>query len=71
MAGEYRGKEKLDGVTLDDTGGHTLYLTPGVQLFFRQFILEFSFWQAVQHDLNGEQLGETFKTFGGLTWLIQ
>lgn len=71
VAGEYRGKEKLDNLTLDDTGGHTLYLAPGVQLFYRQLVFEFSFWQAIYHDLNGEQLGESFKTFGGLTLLIR
>jgi hypothetical protein len=56
---------------LDDTGGHTFYLAPSVQVFYQQFVFELSYWQAVGHNLNGRQLGETFKTFAGLTFLLR
>ena len=71
VAGEYRGSELQNGVEVPGTGGHTLYLTPGLQVFYRSLLFEFSFWQPLVQDLNGEQLGETFKTFAGISYLIQ
>ncbi len=72
VAGEYRKQEFQNGLpTIEGTGGHTVYLTPGVQLFMRSVILELSFWQPIVRDLNGEQLGETFKTSGGVTFLLR
>ncbi|MFQ5629984.1 MAG: hypothetical protein ACE5I1_14555, partial [bacterium] len=71
IAGEWRQKEQLNSLELDGTGGNTLYLTPGFQVFFRSVVFEFSFWQAISRDLNGEQLGESFKTFAGLTFLLK
>jgi hypothetical protein len=71
VAGESRGKELQNGVAVEGTGGHTLYLTPGLQIFYQRLVFELSFWQAIHHDLNGEQLGETFKTFAGICYLIQ
>ncbi|RMH89442.1 MAG: hypothetical protein D6681_14315 [Calditrichaeota bacterium] len=70
IAGEYRKHELRNGEKVEGTGGHTVYVTPGVQLFYRPFIFEFSFWQPIVHDLDGRQLGETFKTFGGITFLF-
>jgi hypothetical protein len=70
LAGEYRQQELLNGVAVEGTGGNTLYLTPGLQIFYRAVVFEFSFWRAIHHDLKGEQLGETFKTFAGLTFLF-
>ena len=72
LAGEYRKPEFQNGLpTEEGTGGHTVYLTPGVQLFMRSIILELSFWQPIVRDLDGEQLGETFKTSGGVTFLLR
>ncbi|MEZ5543456.1 MAG: transporter [Pseudomonadota bacterium] len=69
--GEVRGKEKLDGVTLDDTGGHTIYLTPGLQYQVAQhWIFEFTYQHAVYHDVNEIQLGEDYKLFGAATYLF-
>lgn len=69
--GEYRGKEKLDGATLQDTGGHTIYLTPGVQYqIASHWILEATYQHAVYHDVNEIQLGEDYKLFGAVTYLF-
>lgn len=70
LAGEYRGREYQDGLEVHGTGGHTLYLTPGFQISAQPFTFEISFWQAIARRLNGRQLGETFKTFAGITYLI-
>ncbi|RMG27732.1 MAG: hypothetical protein D6732_19855, partial [Methanobacteriota archaeon] len=71
IAGEYRKQEKQNELLVSGTGGHTVYATPGIQLFFHPFIVELSFWQPVYQNLNGLQLGETFKTYGGLTFLLR
>lgn len=71
VAGEYRGSELQNGVEVEGSGGHTMYLTPGLQVFYRSLVFEFSFWQAIYHDIDGEQLGETFKTTAGISYLIQ
>lgn len=71
FAGDTRGKEKEDGQFLEDTGGTTFYFTPGFQIFYNQVIFEFSFWQPLGYNLNGEQLGETSKTLAGITFLLR
>lgn len=70
IAGEYRGKEKQNGVELDDTGGHTVYFAPGIQLNYQRVLFEVSYWQPVVHHLNGIQLGETVKTYAGISFLL-
>jgi hypothetical protein len=71
VAGEYRRDEIENGVPLVGSGGHTLYLAPGLQIFYRSLVFEAAFWHAIYHDIDGEQLGETFKTFAGIGYLIQ
>lgn len=69
--GEYRGREKLDGVTVDDSGGHTVYLTPGLQYqLAAHWVFEATYQHAVYHDLKETQLGEDFKVFGAVTYLF-
>ncbi len=69
--GEYRAKEKLNGNTLPDSGGHTVYLTPGLQYqMAAHWILEATYQHAVYHDLNAMQLGENYKLFGSATYLF-
>lgn len=69
--GELRGRETEDGVELDDSGGHTVYVAPGLQVNFAQhWVAEFSYQHAVHHDLNSTQLGEDYKVFGSLTYLF-
>jgi len=69
--GEYRGREKLAGVTLPDSGGHTLYITPGLQFQTgSHWIFEATYQHAVYHDMNEMQLGEDYKVFGAATYLF-
>lgn len=71
LNGEYRNREKLDGVTIDDSGGHTIYLSPGLQYqLAAHWVFEASWQQAVWHDLNEMQLGEDYKVFGSATYLF-
>jgi Putative MetA-pathway of phenol degradation len=69
--GEYRRHEKLDGEKVGDSGGHTVYLTPGIQYQpGPHWVLEGTWQYAVYHDLNETQLGEDYKVFAGATYLF-
>lgn len=71
IAGEWRGREIEDGMRAVDSGGHTLYLVPGLQWNIGpHWSAEFSYRHAVHHDLNAIQLGEDYKVFGSLTYLF-
>ncbi|MFO1435205.1 MAG: hypothetical protein U1F34_02120 [Gammaproteobacteria bacterium] len=69
MNGEWRGHETQDGAEVDDSGGHTVYIAPGLQINFAEhWVAEFSYQRAVYHDLNSVQLGENYKVFGSITY---
>jgi len=69
--GEVRQREKEDGVAVPDSGGNTVYLSPGLQLVFApHWIVEASYQHAIYHKLNGTQLGETYKAITGVTYLF-
>jgi len=69
--GEYRDREKLDGTTESDTGGHTIYITPGVQYqISAHWIFEAAYLHAVYHHMNETQLGENYKLYGSATYLF-
>jgi len=69
--GEYRNKEALNGSSVPDSGGHTLYVTPGVQfLLTAHWIFEATYQHAVYHDMNEIQLGEQYKLSGSMTYLF-
>lgn len=69
--GEYRDHEHLDGDRVGDSGGHTVYVTPGLQYVVAgQWILEATYQRAVYHDLNQTQLGEDYRIFGSATYLF-
>jgi hypothetical protein len=69
--GEVRQREKEDGAAVPDSGGNTVYLSPGLQLVFApHWIVEFSYQHAIYHNLNGTQLGETYKAITGVTYLF-
>jgi len=71
LAGEVRAKEHEDGVEVGDSGGHTVYIAPGLQANFAEhWVAELAYQYAVYHNLNGTQLGEDFKVFGSLTYLF-
>lgn len=69
--GEYRKREKLDGDTVPDSGGHTIYLTPGIQyLAGIHWVFETTCQYAVYHDLNEAQLGENYRLFASASYLF-
>ena len=66
--GEVRNREKENGETVTDSGGNTIYLSPGLQLaLVPHWIIELSYQYAIYHNLYGTQLGETYKTVAGVT----
>lgn len=71
LAGEVRAREREDGAQVGDSGGHTLYIAPGLQVNFAgHWVAELAYQHAVYHNLNGTQLGEDYKIFGSLTYLF-
>lgn len=69
--GELRQRETNEGVEDKNSGGHTAYLSPGIQLVLAQrWVLEAAYSQAVYHNLYGTQTGERFKTNAGVTYLF-
>ncbi|MEK6689749.1 MAG: transporter [Nitrospirota bacterium] len=70
--GEIRGKEKEDGIELTNSGGHTIYISPGIQVVVSpHWVFELSYSHPVYHNLNGIQLGEDYKISGGVTYLFK
>lgn len=71
IAGEWRDKEKLSGEEVEDSGGHVLYLNTGILFIPRpKWVLELNHRPSIYHNLNGEQLGEDYKTTLSLTYLF-
>lgn len=69
--GELRDREKEDGVKLKDSGGHTVYLSPGLQVSVeRHWVFELLYQEALYHNLYGTQLGEDFKAAVSATYLF-
>ncbi len=69
--GEAREHEHLDGDRVGDSGGHTVYVTPGLQWVVQsRWIVEATYQYAVYHDLNQTQLGEDYRLFGSVTYLF-
>ena len=69
--GEARDREKINGDSVVDSGGNTVYLSPGIQLVLApHWVVELSYQHAVYHNLYGTQLGETYKAVGGVTYLF-
>lgn len=71
VAGELRGHEHEDGVRVEDSGGHTIYIVPALQVNVGpRWVFEFSYRGAVHHDLNAAQLAENYKVFGSVNYLF-
>jgi len=69
--GEVRQQEKEDGVAMPDSGGNTVYLSPGLQLVIAaHWVADLSYQHAIYHNLKGTQLGETYKVVSGITYLF-
>ena len=69
--GEVRQQEKEDGVAVADSGGNTVYLSPGLQLVIAaHWVADLSYQHAIYHNLMGTQLGETYKVVSGITYIF-
>ncbi len=53
-------KNKLNGKTIDNSGGNILFISPGIQFASKRFILETSIQLPVIQDLNGNQVERDF-----------
>ena len=69
--GEAREHEHLGGDRVADSGGHTVYVTPGLQwVVASRWIVEATYQYAVYHDLDETQLGEDHRILAGATYLF-
>jgi len=63
--GIWAQKAESRGVTVDASGGYTLFLSPGIQLVTKRVIVEVSIQLPVIQTLNGEQPETEFVLAGG------
>ena len=71
LNGELRDRETENGEKVRDSGGHTVYLSPGLQIVAsRSWIFEINYQQAVYHNLYGTQVGEDYKANAAVTYLF-
>jgi hypothetical protein len=71
LNGTYAWKNEDNGVKVDDSGGNTIFLSPGIQLIpWRTLLFEASFQIPVFEDLNGKQLEPDYAIVVGFRWLI-
>ena len=69
--GQFNRKNKANGQIVLDSGGHTLFISPGLQFVpVGSLILEASLQIPVIQDLNGTQLGTDFALKAGIRWLM-
>lgn len=71
LNGIYSEKNDQDGVEVTDSGGNTLFLSPGIQFIpGRAFLVEASLQIPVAENLNGTQLETDYAFLIGFRWLI-
>lgn len=56
LNGEYAQKDKSNASIVKDSGGNTLFLSPGIQLAAKRWVLETSVQLPIIQDLNGGQI---------------
>lgn len=56
LNGEYDQKDKSNGSIVKNSGGNTLFLSPGIQLAAKKWVLETSLQLPIIQDLNGSQV---------------
>jgi len=71
ISGEVRGQEEEAGSRILDSGGHVMFVQPGVQLNLgARWTLEFSAQVPIHHDLTGTQLGDSLKVLGSINVML-
>lgn len=69
LNGERRARETRDGVEVGNSGGHILYLSPGLRLNFGNGLnLSASFGYPVVRDLNGDQSEPDYRFVGAVNY---
>lgn len=61
LNGGFARRNESRGNAVAASGGHTLFLSPGIQFVAQQIIFEFSFQYPIVEDLNGDQLETDYK----------
>ena len=70
LNGEVKSKAEKAGVKQEDSGGHVVYLTPGVHFKFNNNLIHFDIGVAipVYRDLNGTQVSEDYRVVSKLAF---
>ena len=68
LNGDVRGKDEISGVNDDNSGGHILYLSPGMRIgFAHSWSLYTSIGIPVTTNLNGVQSEPEYRVIGGMS----
>lgn len=71
LNGLYAQEDRSDGKKVSDSGGHSLFLSPGIQFVpFKTALFEASVQIPVFQDLNGDQLKTDYTYLIGFRWLL-
>ncbi len=71
LAGEVRNPEQEAGSRILDSGGHVLFVQPGLQMRLgARWSFEFYAQVPIHHDLVGTQLGEDLKVLGSINVML-
>ena len=69
--GRWQDRARVGGGLTSDSGGHVVYLSPGIQFLVRRnLILEGGVQVPVMHDLNGTQLAPSARVLAGVRYII-
>lgn len=69
LNGLIKSKAELNGISQDNTGGHSLYISPQLHIKITKGLhFDVCAPVAVYHDLNGEQLAEDYQIITKLAW---
>lgn len=69
--GEVAGRTRINGTMVPDSGGHLLFLSPGLEFLpTRRLVLEFSLPIPVVRDLNGPQVKPRVSWIAGFRYLF-
>lgn len=66
LNGEWQQKHEDQNGTVADSGGHTIYVSPGLQLVSKRFVAETSIQLPVVQDLNGSQVETDYTVIASL-----
>ena len=71
LNGRWQDRARVGGSVASDSGGHVLYVSPGVQFLLRRnLILEGGVQVPVLHDLHGTQLAPGTRVLAGVRYII-